>query len=76
MFRRTIRYVLALAVFVICDTAAAQTWTEGWIDITDPVLKPDGDHIIARHYLLWDGRERYCQQQETARLVIDRKSVV
>ena len=34
----------------------AQTIANGWINITDPVLNPVAPHVIARHYLVWDGR--------------------
>lgn len=56
-------------VLALIAPASAQAITDGWINITDPVLKPTGNHIIARHYLVWDGRPN-CAQGQTARLVV------
>jgi poly(3-hydroxybutyrate) depolymerase len=49
--------------------APAQTLTDATINVYDPVLKPLGNHIIARHYLVWDGRAN-CAPGQTARLVV------
>ena len=56
-------------VLALSSHAAAQTLADAWINVYDPVLKPGGNHIIARHYLVWDGRVN-CPQGQTARLVV------
>jgi poly(3-hydroxybutyrate) depolymerase len=45
------------------------TLTDAWINVVDPVLNPIAPHVIARHYLVWDGRSN-CAPGQTARLVI------
>lgn len=49
--------------------AHAQPITHAWFNVTDPVLQPNGDHVIARHYLIWDGRQN-CKPHKQARLVV------
>ena len=64
------RLLLALGVVLaLAGPVRAQTLTDAWINVYDPVLKPGGNHIIARHYLVWDGRGN-CQPEQTARLVV------
>lgn len=56
-------------VLALASPVQAQTYADAWINVYDPVLKPGGNHIIARHYLVWDGRVN-CGQGQTARLVV------
>ena len=44
-------------------------FTDAWITIVDPVLNPEGDHTISRHYLIWDGRNN-CAPSKKPRLVV------
>ena len=65
---------IALAAwFATCMVTAypghAQALTQYAVNVTDPVLKPTGNHVIARYYLLWDGRAN-CAVGQTARIVL------
>lgn len=63
----------AAAVLTGCMTVSGsgrtQSLPEYSVNVTDAVLKPTGNHIIARYYLLADGRAN-CGVGQTARIVL------
>ena len=64
------RLLAALGVFLaLSGHAQAQPITDAWINVTDPVLNPIAPNVIARHYLIADGRAN-CAVGQTARLVV------
>ena len=63
------RLLLALGVVLALSSPVRAQPADAWIDVTDPVLEPTAPYLIARHYLVWDGREN-CGIGETARLVV------
>ena len=63
------KFVALAFALLLGIPAHAQQIPRAWINVSDPVLQPNGDHVIARQYLIWDGRQ-YCKPNTKARLVV------
>jgi predicted esterase len=63
------KFILLAFALLLGIQAHAQPITHAWIKVADPVLNPTAPNVIARHYLLWDGRTN-CATGKAPRLVL------